>query len=153
MAGSINKVILIGNLGRDPEIRRMDNNTAVANFPVATSETFTDRVTGERRETTDWHTIVCWRNLAEFVEKYVKKGMKVYVEGRLKTRSWQDKDNNTRYTTEVLADNIQILNWHDVSCGERPHEKPAYPPNTPPVNPTPAPPQTYDFEEDDDLPF
>lgn len=156
MAGSVNKVILIGNLGRDPEIRRMDNNTAVANFPIATSENFTDRVTGERRETTDWHNIVCWRSLAEFTEKFAKKGMKVYVEGRLKTRSWQDKDNNTRYTTEVLADTIQIVNWNDGNGGnggERPQEKPVYPQNTPAMSPTPPSTPTYDFEDDDDLPF
>lgn len=151
MAGSVNKVILIGNLGRDPEVRRMDTNVAVANFSIATSETFTDRNTGERRENTDWHTIVCWRNSAEFVEKYAKKGMKVYVEGRLKTRSWQDKDNNTRYTTEVLADNIQILNWNDAP-NEPKQEKQVYPTETP-VTPTPTPSQTYNFEEDDDLPF
>lgn len=109
MAGSVNKVILIGNLGKDPEVRRLENGTVVANFPIATSETFTDRNTGEKRESTDWHDIVVWRGLAEVVEKYVRKGMKIYVEGRLKKRTWQDKEGQTRYTTEVLCDNLTIL--------------------------------------------
>ena len=109
MAGSVNKVILIGNLGKDPEVRHLENGAAVANFPIATSETYTDRNTGQRVENTDWHDIVVWRGLAEVVEKYVKKGTKVYVEGKLKKRSWQDKEGNTRYTTEVVADELTIL--------------------------------------------
>lgn len=109
MAGSVNKVILIGNLGKDPEIRHLESGIVVANFPIATSEVFTDRTTGEKRENTDWHDIVAWRGLAEVVEKYVKKGNKVYVEGKLKKRSWQDKEGNTRYTTEVVADELTIL--------------------------------------------
>ena len=109
MAGSVNKVILIGNLGKDPEVRHLENGATVANFPIATSETYTDRNTGQRVEITDWHDIVVWRGLAEVVEKYVKKGTKVYVEGKLKKRSWQDKEGNTRYTTEVVADELTIL--------------------------------------------
>lgn len=109
MAGSVNKVILIGNLGKDPEVRHLENGATVANFPIATSETYTDRNTGQRVENTDWHDIVVWRGLAEVVEKYVKKGTKVYVEGKLKKRSWQDKEGNTRYTTEVVADELTIL--------------------------------------------
>lgn len=85
MAGSVNKVILIGNLGKDPEVRHLENGATVANFPIATSETYTDRNTGQRVENTDWHDIVVWRGLAEVVEKYVKKGAKVYVEGKLKS--------------------------------------------------------------------
>lgn len=109
MAGSVNKVILIGNLGKDPEVRKLENGATVANFPIATSETYTDRNSGERKEITDWHDIVVWRGLAEVVEKYVRKGTKIYIEGRLKKRSWQDKEGQTRYTTEVLADNLTIL--------------------------------------------
>ncbi|MDB3906369.1 single-stranded DNA-binding protein [Crocinitomicaceae bacterium] len=109
MAGSVNKVILIGNLGKDPEVRHLENGATVANFPIATSETYTDRNTGQRVENTDWHDIVVWRGLAEVVEKYIKKGAKVYVEGKLKKRSWQDKEGNTRYTTEVVADELTIL--------------------------------------------
>jgi single stranded DNA-binding protein (ssb) len=109
MAGSINKVILIGNLGKDPEIRRLESGIAVANFPIATSDSYTDKSTGQKKEITDWHDIVLWRGLAELSEKYLKKGHKVYVEGRLKKRSWQDKEGNTRYSVEVVADNMTML--------------------------------------------
>lgn len=113
MAGSVNKVILIGNLGKDPEVRHLENGTVVASFPLATSEVYTDRSTGEKKELTDWHNIVVWRGLAEVVEKYVRKGTKLYVEGKLKNRSWQDKEGNTRYTTEVVADEITMLSRSD----------------------------------------
>lgn len=109
MAGSVNKVILIGNLGKDPEVRHLENGAVVASFPLATSEVYTDRNTGEKREVTDWHDVVVWRGLAEIVEKYVRKGYKVYVEGKLKKRTWQDKEGVTRYTTEVLAEELTIL--------------------------------------------
>lgn len=109
MSGTVNKVILIGNLGKDPEVRRLDNGVVLANFPLATSEVYTDKASGEKRETTDWHDIVLWRGLAEVTEKYLKKGYKVYIEGRLKKRSWQDKEGNTRYSTEILADEMTIL--------------------------------------------
>lgn len=113
MAGSVNKVILIGNLGKDPEVRHLENGAVVANFSIATSETYTDRTTGERRENTDWHNIVLWRGLAEIAEKYLRKGQKIYIEGKLKTRSWQDKEGNTRYTTEVVADEMTMLSRAD----------------------------------------
>lgn len=152
MAGSVNKVILIGNLGKDPEIRRLDTNVVVANFSLVTSEIFMDKATGEKRETTDWHTVVCWRGLAEFAEKFIKKGMKLYVEGRLKTRSWQDKENNTHYTTEIFADNIQVLNWNNENT--KPQEKTIYPKDTKPTEPTKITSiDAYNFEKDDDLPF
>jgi single-strand DNA-binding protein len=109
MAGSVNKVILIGNLGKDPEVRHLENGATVANFPIATSESYTDKNTGQKVESTDWHDIVVWRGLADVVDKYVRKGQKVYIEGKLKKRSWQDKDGNTRYTTEVVADELTIL--------------------------------------------
>ena len=118
MAGSVNKVILIGNLGKDPEVRHLENGAVVANFPIATSETYTDRTTGERRENTDWHSIVLWRGLAEIAEKYLKKGQKIYVEGKLKTRSWQDKDGNTRYTTEVVGDEMTMLSRADLNTAQ-----------------------------------
>lgn len=105
----VNKVILIGNLGKDPEVRYLESGTAVANFPIATTESYKDRKTGDRREVTEWHNIVMWRGLAEIAEKYLKKGNKVYIEGKLKTRSWEDKEGNTRYTTEVVADNMTML--------------------------------------------
>src|SRR6218665_2072660 len=109
MAGSVNKVILIGNLGKDPEIRRLENGTVIANFPLATSESYTDKSTGTRRDITDWHNIVLWRNLAEIAEKYIRKGTKVYVEGKLKTRNWTDANGQQRYITEVVGDELTIL--------------------------------------------
>lgn|SRR5690554_137727 len=109
MAGSVNKVILIGNLGKDPEIRVLENGTKLARFSIATSESYTDKTTGERRSITDWHNIVVWRGLADVVEKYLTKGQKVYIEGKLKTRSWQDEAGATKYSTEVVADNMTML--------------------------------------------
>ncbi|MCE2712856.1 MAG: single-stranded DNA-binding protein [Cryomorphaceae bacterium] len=113
MAGSINKVILIGNLGKDPEVRHLENGGVVANFPLATSETYTDRSSGEKKEVTDWHDVVLWRGLAEVAEKYLRKGTKIYVEGKLKKRSWQDKEGQTRYTIEVIGDEMTILSRPD----------------------------------------
>lgn len=104
----VNKVILVGRLGKDPEVRNLDNGTPVANFTMATSEVFKDRNTGERRENTEWHNIVLWRGLAEIAQKYLHKGDMVYIEGKLRTRSWE-KDGVTRYTTEVVADNMTML--------------------------------------------
>ena len=109
MAGGVNKVILIGNLGRDPEVRYLEGGVAVANFPIATSETYRDRNSGERITQTEWHSIVLWRGLAEVAEKYLRKGNQVYIEGKLRTRSWDDQNGNTRYTTEVVADNMTML--------------------------------------------
>ena len=102
MAGSVNKVILIGNLGQDPEIRSFGNGGQVANFSLATSETWKDKNTGERREKTEWHRVAVFGDgLVRVVQNYVKKGSKLYIEGKLETRKWQDKDGNDRYTTEV----------------------------------------------------
>ena len=109
MSGSINKVILIGNLGKDPEVRHLENGAVVANFSIATSETYKDRKTGEKVSQTEWHNIVAWRGLAEIAERYLKKGQKVYIEGKLKTRSWQDQDGNNRYSTEIITDNLTML--------------------------------------------
>ncbi len=109
MAGSVNKVILIGNLGKDPEVRHLENGATVANFPMATSESYKDKNSGERITQTEWHNIVVWRGLADVAEKYLKKGSSIYVEGKLKTRNWEDKEGNTRYTTEIVADNLTML--------------------------------------------
>ena len=108
MAG-VNKVILIGNLGADPEIRHLQNGAAVANFRIATTETYKDKTTGERREQTEWHSLVAWRGLAEITERFLRKGSKIYVEGKLRTRQWQDKDGVTRYTTEIHVDELTML--------------------------------------------
>ncbi|MBN2485028.1 MAG: single-stranded DNA-binding protein [Bacteroidales bacterium] len=105
---AINKVILIGNVGNDPEIRHLEAGTPVANFRLATSESYTNR-NGERITQTEWHNIVVWRGLAEVVEKYVKKGAQLFIEGKIRTRSWDDKDGNKRYTTEIVADALQML--------------------------------------------
>ena len=103
MAGSVNKVILVGNLGKDPEIRRLNSGDPVVNFSLATSETWRDKNSGERKEKTEWHNIVIFNdNLAKVAEQYLKKGMKVYVEGQLQTRKWQDQSGQDRYTTEIV---------------------------------------------------
>lgn len=107
MAG-VNKVILVGNLGKDPEIRHLEGGAAVANFSIATTEVYKDK-TGTRQEQTEWHNIVVWRGLAEVAEKYLKKGMTIYIEGKLRTRSWDDKEGHKRYTTEVVGDTFTIL--------------------------------------------
>ena len=104
----VNKVILIGRLGKDPEVRNLDNGAVVANFSIATSESYKDRTTGEKKEITEWHNIVVWRGLAEIAQKYLRKGDMVFIEGKLRTRSWE-KDGVTRYTTEVVADNLTML--------------------------------------------
>lgn len=110
---SVNKVILIGNLGKDPEVRRLENGATVANFPVATSETYKDRNTGERKTQTEWHNIVLWKGLAEIAEKYLNKGDQVYIDGKIRTRSWEDKDGSKRYTTEILGTNLTMLGSKD----------------------------------------
>ena len=104
----VNKVILIENLGKDPEVRYLDNGVAVANLSLATSENYKNKQ-GERVTQTEWHDVVLWRGLAEVAEKYLKKGSSVYVEGKLRTNKWVDKDENTRYKTEVLADKLTML--------------------------------------------
>src|SRR5687767_8945649 len=104
----VNKVILVGRLGKEPEVRNLDNGAVVANFSIATSESYKDKTTGEKKEVTEWHNIVLWRGLAEIAQKYVHKGDLVYIEGKLRTRSWE-KDGVTRYTTEVVADNMTML--------------------------------------------
>lgn len=145
----VNKVILIGNLGADPEVRYLEGGTPVANLRIATSETYKDRITGERKTITEWHSVVLWRGLAEIAEKYLKKGNQVYIEGKLRTRSWQDNDGNTRYTTEIVGDNMTMLGRRDDSDS---FQKPA----ANDVESTPKQPDNDPFEsapEEDDLPF
>ncbi|GAA5219017.1 single-stranded DNA-binding protein [Corallincola platygyrae] len=105
----VNKVILVGNLGQDPEVRYMPNGAAVANFTVATSETWKDKQTGEQKEQTEWHRVTMYRRLAEIAGEYLRKGSKVYIEGRLQTRKWQDQQGQDRYTTEIIANEMQML--------------------------------------------
>lgn len=107
MAG-VNKVILIGNLGKDPEVRSLEGGAKVANFSLATTEVYKDK-SGQRQDQTEWHNIVLWRSLAEVAEKYLKKGTMIYLEGKLRTRSWEDKEGHKRYTTEVVGETFTIL--------------------------------------------
>ena len=111
---SVNKVILVGNVGKDPETRYLDESTAITKFPMATSETYRNRA-GDRVSTTEWHNIVLWRGLAQVAEKYVRKGTQIYIEGRIKTRSYDDADGNKKYITEIVGDQMQLL-------GRRPDE-------------------------------
>lgn len=152
MAG-VNKVILIGNLGADPEVRQVSSDAKVANFRIATSETYKDRQTGERREQTEWHNIVAWRGLAEITERYLRKGSKVYVEGKLRTRQWQDKEGNTRYTTEVHAEEMTMLDRANSGEGGAPSAAPmgAQRPATQPM--ASATMANDPLDEVDDLPF
>jgi single-strand DNA-binding protein len=107
--GSLNKVMLIGNLGKDPEVRAIPSGAKVANFSIATTESYMDKNTNQKVEKTEWHNIVMWRGLAEIAEKYLRKGSQIYVEGRLQTRSWDDQNGQKRYTTEVIVDQMQML--------------------------------------------
>jgi single-strand DNA-binding protein len=127
----VNKVILIGHLGKDPEVRSFESGVSKANFSMATSESYKDKNTGERKEVTEWHNVVLWRGLADVAAKYLHKGDLVYIEGKLKTRSWE-KDGITRYITEVVADNMTMLTTRGAGGGGResyspPQEKSAAP--------------------------
>jgi single-strand DNA-binding protein len=127
MARGVNKVILIGNLGKDPEVRYTPNGVAVANLTLATSESWKDKQSGEMQERTEWHRVVFYQRLAEIVGEYLRKGSKVYVEGRLQTRKWQDKTSGQdRYTTEIVADSMQMLDSKGGSGAEGgSYERPA----------------------------
>jgi len=119
--GSVNKVILIGNLGKDPEVRFTPNGLAVANITMATTETWKDKVSGENQERTEWHRVVFYNRLAEIVGEYLRKGSKIFIEGRLQTRKWQDKTTNQdRYTTEIIADSLEMLGGKAVGASDAP---------------------------------
>lgn len=150
MIGTVNKVILIGNLGKDPEVRNLENGSKVASFTIATSEVYLDKSTGEKKIITDWHDVVAWRGLADITEKYLKKGYKVYVEGKLKKRTWQDKEGNNRYATEVVADEMTILSRPD-STEKSGEQNPPYTNDGTPSQPSPL--DSFKSESTDDLPF
>lgn len=117
--GGVNKVILLGNAGKDPDVRHLDGGVTVASFPLATTESFRDKNSGEKREQTEWHNIVMWRALAESVEKSeLKKGDRVYLEGKIRTRKWNDKEGNQRFTVEIVADTFTIINRKRDKNGE-----------------------------------
>ena len=177
---SINKVILIGNLGRDPEVRYTPSGAAICNITLATSRNWKDKTSGDKVEETEWHRVVFYDRLAEIAGEYLKKGRSVYVEGRLKTRKWQDKDGVEKYTTEIIADNMQLLGGRDGGGGdeggggyarggarggdrgassdggdrgESRSERPA-PASRPPAASKPAPKSSTGFDDmDDDIPF
>ena len=147
MAG-INKVILVGHLGRDPEMRYTQSGVAVCSFSLATSESYKDRTTGERVTSTEWHNIILWRGLAETAEKFLRKGSQVYIDGKLRTRKWEDKQGMTRYTTEIVGDTMQMLDKKDNSSAPAASQSAA--PAQPAQSATPAQPAA---PESDDLPF
>ena len=140
----INKAILIGNLGRDPEIRYTQSGLAVANFSIATSEKWKDKNSGEWQERTEWHRIVAFGKLGEICGEYLSKGRQVYIEGRIQTREWEDKDGNKRYTTEIVANEMKMLGPKN-SGGTY---KPSGPPEMPEYDGPPLP-----EDQDDDIPF
>ncbi len=123
----VNKVILVGRLGKDPEVRNLENGVSVANFTVATSESYKDKTTGDKKEVTEWHNIVLWRGLADIAAKYLHKGDMIYLEGKLRTRSWE-KEGITRYTTEVVGDNMTMLSTRRESSGGNQEYRPSAPP-------------------------
>jgi single-strand DNA-binding protein len=153
---SVNKVILIGNLGADPETRYLPNGDAVANIRLATSEQWTDKASGEKREATEWHRVVFFRRLAEIVGQYLKKGSSVYVEGRIRTRKWQDKEGQERYTTEIEANEMKMLGSRQGGSGGETEYGAPSPASTPaPAAGARAPAKKApSFEDmDDDIPF
>lgn len=138
----VNKVILVGNLGQDPEAKFMQNGDAVTNISIATSEVWKDKNTGEQQERTEWHRIVFFRKLAEIAGQYLRKGSKVYVEGRLQTRKWQDQSGADRYTTEIVANELQMLDSSNSSDGKAKAKPQNKSKPTPPAD-----------DDDDDVPF
>ncbi|WP_101774936.1 single-stranded DNA-binding protein [Pasteurella oralis] len=153
MAG-VNKVIIVGNLGNNPEIRTMPNGDLVANISVATSEAWNDKQTGERREVTEWHRIVFYRRQAEICEQYLKKGSKVYVEGKLRTRKWQDQNGQDRYTTEIQGDVLQMLDSRQDSQPQQAQVNTQAPQNNAYANAKAGKPvQQVDNFEEDNIPF
>ncbi len=155
MARGINKVILVGNLGADPEVRYMPSGGAVANVTVATSESWKDKQTGEQQDRTEWHRVVFFNRLAEIVGEYLKKGAKVYVEGSLRTRKWQDQAGVERYTTEIVAAEMQMLDGRGAQGGQGggsyapSHSAPASHAQQPAMSQAPS----MSEEFDDDIPF
>jgi len=168
---SLNKVLLIGNVGRDPEVRYLDQGSAqggqstkVATFTLATTDRYRDR-SGELRENTEWHNLVLWRQLADLAEKFIRKGSQVYVEGHIRTRSYNDQQGQKKYMTEIVADNVQLLGRRDgegapaaypAAPAAPAYQAPAYQAPSAPARPAPAPPAPapdFGAPADDDLPF
>ena len=156
MARGINKVILVGNLGNDPEVRATTSGSRIANISVATSESWTDKNTGQKQERTEWHRVVFFNRMAEIVEQYLTKGSKVYVEGSLRTRKWQDQNGQDRYTTEIVANDMQMLDSRGVGMGGSDQNYQSTAPMDPPAakpQPAAAAAAGPDINFDDDIPF
>ena len=139
---SLNKVMLIGNVGKDPELKSLETGNKVVTFSMATSEVYKDKH-GERQEKTEWHNVVMWGNRAEVLNKYVKKGSKLYIEGKITTRKWKDKEGNDRYSTEIVAVDFRFLQTGDVVKRNNPNDGRSKPSNS----------QSQPMPQDDDLPF
>ena len=153
MARGVNKVILVGNLGKDPEVRYMPNGNAVANITLATTESWKDKQSGEKQEKTEWHRIVMFRRLGEIAGEYLKKGSQVYIEGKLQTRKWQDNSGNDRYTTEIVASEMQMLGGRG-GGGSAGFSSDSAPSQSAPSQSAPAPAAAAAGGEfDDDIPF
>ncbi len=150
---SVNKVILVGNLGKDPETRYVPNGDAVTNITIATTDSWKDKATGEKKEATEWHRVVFFRKLAEIAGQYLKKGSSVYIEGSLKTRKWQDKDGMDRYTTEIVADTMQMLGGRGEGGGDRYASTPPQSRTDSAPRPAPAPSGGNFNDFEDDIPF
>lgn len=157
MARGVNKVILIGNLGSDPEVRYTPSGSAVANVNLATSETWRDKQTGELQDRTEWHRIVFFNRLAEIVGEYLRKGSKIYVEGSLRTRKWTDKNGVERHTTEIIANEMHILDSRSGGAHQPATESTSQAPQSSDTHPTEShthnPPATMTEQFDDDIPF
>jgi single-strand DNA-binding protein len=145
---SVNKAIIVGNLGRDPETRYMPEGDAVTNITVATTETWKDKTTGEKKEQTEWHRITFYRKLAEVAGQYLKKGSQVYIEGKLKTRKYTDKDGVEKFATEIIADTMQMLGSKQ-GANDSPHSRGDEPPSSRPAKAAP----NFSDIEDSDIPF
>lgn len=152
MARGVNKVILIGNLGRDPEVRYSPSGAAIANVTIATSEGWKDKQTGEMQERTEWHRVVFFSRLAEIAGEYLRKGSQIYIEGRLQTRKWQDKDGQDRYTTEIVANEMQMLGGRAGASSQMSDASSQF--NQPQAAASTSKPSAKEFDDfDDDIPF
>ena len=148
MASGVNKAIILGNVGNDPELKYTANGNAIANISIATSESWKDKQTGQKQEKTEWHKVSAFGRLAEIIGEYVKKGSKVYIEGKIQTRKWQDKNGEDRYTTEIVANELQLLDSRSDTQAQAPQQQI---PQAPRTHSAPPPPDMDAFE--DDIPF
>lgn len=153
MARGVNKVILVGNLGKDPDMKYTASGAAIANITIATSESWNDKQTGEKQEKTEWHRVVFFRRLAEIAGEYLRKGSQVYIEGKLQTRKWQDQNGQDRYTTEIVANEMQMLGGRGGEGGARSAGGGGGFRSNAPAQPAAQPPQSETGFDDDDIPF